>query len=243
MLEQIETRNMIPVEKRSSFKMLLLILVLCTVYVASLPLSPNETVIYKKYERKHPTKNFIEVVEIWSTMKEPPSFTKDDEAINNFLAIDLYNQHLRSTTTEQANILPEIPNSTWRPLPQSTTTERQPFRSTRPTIRPNPMENENPDYTDILQPIHGKNNTITNDSVMISKAPKRTDDEDSTVKNKLHNMYEDYEGSAESTITESYVPPHKEPKPEVEEEEEDDEDEDYGDDYYENKFDVVENMQ
>lgn len=211
---------------------LLLILTLCTVYVTSLPFIPNENMIYKRYERKHATKDFIEIVEIFKTNKMPTYDINDDVAINNFLAIDLFNKQFGSTTSTTETI--RIP-TTWRPFPQTTTTERPFYRSTRPTIKPNPKENQNPDYTDILEPIKDKN-----ESSKVPQTTKRTDDEDTTNKNVLTNIYDDYEMETVESITEN----EQEIKGKNQEDiEEDEDDEEYDEDYYINKkFDLVEGM-
>lgn len=135
--------------------------------------------IYRKYEKKHPKKNYVQVVEIFGTRGAPPRFIKDDRELNDFLAGDAYKSDMNCTKSDDVetqrpvtrpltSTLPTIPTTAFRwllttPTPQVTTESQTPkftkkmnnlftMRTTKPTIKPNPRENNNPDYRNIFEP-------------------------------------------------------------------------------------------
>lgn len=150
----------------------------------------SSKLIYRRYEKKHPKKNYVQVVEIFGTRQEPPHYTKSDKELNNFLARDSYKTDMNctksnktksdevttnkvTTTTALPVTIPvtfsTIPTTAFRitttspPIekPPTTTTKSTPIRTpnlnelftirpTKPTIKPNPRENNNPDYTNVI---------------------------------------------------------------------------------------------
>lgn len=148
---------------------LLLLLVLSDVTSSQL--------IYRKYEKKHPKKNYVQVVEIFKTRQAPPHYTQNEKELNDFLARDSYKTDMNCTKhndTDSAEIFtrpttvattyPTIPTTAYRrattPSPPRTkfptTTpnlnELFTIRTRKPTIKPNPRENNNPDYTNLNSP-------------------------------------------------------------------------------------------
>lgn len=150
----------------------------------------STNLIYRRYEKKHPRKNYVQIVEIFGTRQRPPNYSKDDKNVNDFLANDSYNtdrncsevtgkstggpvseetvtsiippateRTTKSTTTTRR--IPAIPTTAFRAVtrpsitkPSFTTTPNlnnlfTPPRTTKPTVIPNPKENNNPDYTNL----------------------------------------------------------------------------------------------
>lgn len=125
----------------------------------------------------------MQVVEIFETRRAPPHYTKNDKDLNDFLATDSYSTDMNCTkvngTDEVAIVtrpattrLPTIPTTVHR-RGATTPTTRAPnlnnlftIRTTKPTIKPNPRENNNPDYTNLLP--------WPNTSVQVTKHPPTT---------------------------------------------------------------------
>lgn len=130
--------------------------------------------IYRRYERPNEEKNYVEIVEIFETKLHPPNYIENEKELNDFLGKDAFKSDMNcsTVTTEREETTKRISESTTtKPLkdpistrrPQSPTTQipATTFRPpnldniftvkppTRPTIRPNPKENENPDYTEL----------------------------------------------------------------------------------------------
>lgn len=157
----------------NSFRILVLLTVLCAVNSSKL--------IYRRYEKKHHKKNYIQVIEIFESRQAPPLFSENDRDLNDFLAKDSYKTDMNCSKANQngsetvlppltepiVTTLPTIPTTaSRRPLttPWVTSTQTPRFtptrspnlnnlftiRPTKPTIRPNPRENENPDYTELI---------------------------------------------------------------------------------------------
>lgn len=137
----------------------------------------SSQLIYRKYEKKHPKKNYVQVVEIFKTRQAPPHYTHNEKELNDFLARDSYKTDMNCTkhnVTDSAEIFarpttvattyPTIPTTAYRrattPSPPRTkfptTTpnlnELFTIRTKKPTIKPNPRENNNPDYTNLNSP-------------------------------------------------------------------------------------------
>lgn len=198
------------------------ILVLCT---AVLCFANSYKTIYRKYERKHPNKNYVDVFEIFGTNFAPPRHTKSEKELNDFLARDAYKTDMNCTKTNgtDAEFVTRLPTTT--PYPTITTTAetnkpttpkptipRPPptrgpnlnnlftIRPTRPTIKPNPRENTNPDY-DIILPSANPQSTP---NVQVTKHPlttepptiiiKETDDHPTTNRTTLIDIDEDLLG-------------------------------------------------
>lgn len=116
----------------------------------------SANVIYRKYERKHPKKNYVQVFEIFGTREAPPYHSKTEKELNDFLARDAYNTDMNYSRT---TTLPTIPTTAYRrnlttPFPTRFPTTPDfnnlfTIRPTKPTIKPNPHENTNPDYTNL----------------------------------------------------------------------------------------------
>lgn len=161
--------------------------------------------IYRRYEKKHPRKKYVQIVEIFQTNRRPPHYSENERALNDFLGREAFRtdmnctedknsatedsltttikpdiktttkrvisttKHSPSTTTTTIFHLSTDPMMTYSPLPfpkfttptpvfptpsRTTTTMKPPnldqlftIRSTKPTFKPNPKENVNPDYT------------------------------------------------------------------------------------------------
>lgn len=169
-----------------SFSILLLLSVFCTVNSAKL--------VYRKYEKKHPKKNYVQVVEIFHTLQSPPHYNTNEKDLNDFLARDAYKSDMNCSKVNESEsetfrppltkpltitrppvtmpvtttlptvtlsvtpVSPSIPTTAYRVT--NPTTPRYPstpnlnnlftIRVTKPTIKPNPRENMNPDYTNLL---------------------------------------------------------------------------------------------
>jgi hypothetical protein len=139
--------------------------------------------IYRRYEKKHPRKNYVQIVEIFDTQERPPSYLSiDHKPLNDFLAKDAFKTDMnctdvevtepvsktttaKATTTSTTTMTTKTSTTTPFHIPtsavkrQATTTTRRTttpnlnnlftVRSTKPTIKPNPKENLNPDYSDL----------------------------------------------------------------------------------------------
>lgn len=143
-------------------------------FLTLLGLALPSKLIYRKYEKKHPKRNYVQVVEIFETHQQPPGYSKSDKELNDFLARDAYKTDMNcskeaeettttttstTTTTAAPVTFPTIPTTAFRRVTPPTTTMKIPnfddlftisVRSTKPTIRPNPKENQNPDYTNVI---------------------------------------------------------------------------------------------
>jgi hypothetical protein len=137
--------------------------------------------IYRRYEKQHPSRNYTQIVEIFETIQRPPHYSENDRALNDFLGRDAFKSDMNctkqdkddddsesvpSTTTQMPTTTTTrytIPTTAYRrsvpvtkPTISTTTTMKSPnldhlftIKTTKPTIRPNPKENENPDYTEL----------------------------------------------------------------------------------------------
>ncbi|XP_070502106.1 uncharacterized protein [Chironomus tepperi] len=135
--------------------------------IFSLIVSTECRMIYRRYEKENHEKNFVEIVEIFETKLQPPNFIENEKELNDFLGKDAFKTDMNCTEKEETTKRISEPTTT-KPLKSPTSTERvtTPFPTitfrppnldniftvkppTRPTIRPNPKENENPDYTEL----------------------------------------------------------------------------------------------
>ncbi|KAL7029145.1 hypothetical protein ACKWTF_006119 [Chironomus riparius] len=132
--------------------------------------------IYRRYEKENIEKNYVQIVEIFETNLHPPNFIENEKELNDFLGKDAFKTDMNcsSVTPEREETTKRITvETTTKPLRYPTSTNRQPLSTTpnpithrppnldnmftvRPiktttktTIRPNPKENENPDYTEL----------------------------------------------------------------------------------------------
>ena len=123
--------------------------------------------IYQRFEKENLKKNYIEIVEIFETIQRPPNFIENEKELNDFLGKDAFKADMNcsTVTTEKSSVTTSTkplkdPTSTHRQpsptTPYPTTTIRPPnldhlftIKPTKSTIRPNPKENENPDYTEL----------------------------------------------------------------------------------------------
>lgn len=154
----------------------------------------SATLVYRKYEKKHPKKNYVQVVEVFQTRQEPPHYSENEKDLNDFLAQDAYKSDmnctkmnesesetlrppitrpitstrlpvtrpitttLRPMTKPTVTTFPTIPTTAYRQTTNPTTRHTSTpnlnnlftIRMTKPTIKPNPKENTNPDYTNLL---------------------------------------------------------------------------------------------
>lgn len=158
------------------FQILLLFSAFCILNSAKL--------VYRKYEKKHPKKNYVQVVEIFQTLQVPPHFSANEKELNDFLAKDSYKTDMNCTKTNESEsetlrppitnpvtttyppvtrpvvtTLPTIPTTAFRRVSNPTTLRYTStpnlnnlftIRMTKPTIKPNPRENQNPDYSNLL---------------------------------------------------------------------------------------------
>lgn len=156
----------------------------------------SSTLIYRKYEKQHPKKNYVQIVEIFGTNQQPPHYTKSDKELNDFLARDSYKTDMNCTKANETESVetttsatpttvtvtrtitrPTIPTTAFRRVTATTKSTQTrtpnlnelftiPARPTKPTIKPNPKENSNPDYTNVI-PWQSPN-------VQVTKHPPRT---------------------------------------------------------------------
>lgn len=122
--------------------------------VLSLILSIESRMVYRRYEKQHPEKNYTEIVEIFDTVQRPPIYSESEKSLNDFLAKDAFKTDMNCTAISSTTKM-----TTTRAYPTTTaspTITKPPnldnlftIKPTRSTIRPNPKENENPDYTEL----------------------------------------------------------------------------------------------
>ncbi|KAG5684712.1 hypothetical protein PVAND_013926 [Polypedilum vanderplanki] len=129
--------------------------------------------IYRRYEKQHPTKNYTQIVEIFETVQRPPYYSETEKDLNDFLGRDAFKNDMNCTkmndTEEIVTTTTKVPSTSTtrytipttayrRSIPTETTTMKSPnldldhlftIKPTRTTIKPNPKENENPDYTEL----------------------------------------------------------------------------------------------
>lgn len=148
----------------------------------------SEILVYRKYHRYPPNKNYTEVFEIFGTKAQPPPHIGSEGELNNFLARDAYKTDMNCSkvdgkpdvelatrpTTTSTTLFPEIPiqrRTVATTTRRSTTTPNLTnlFRLTKPTIKPNPKENLNPDYNDL-----GASSPTKKPSVQVTKHPSST---------------------------------------------------------------------
>lgn len=218
-----------------SLKFFVLIAALCVV-------DSSSEFLYRKYEKQHPKRNYIQVVEIFETRLRPPLYSKNERDLNNFLARDAYKTDMNCTKeVEETTTTPEQVTRpvTWPPIPTSAnrrqvttpaapvehpTTIRSPNLNnlftirTKPTIRGNPRENSNPDYSNL--------DTNSTDwpkpNVQVTKHPRstlpptiviqETDDHPSTNHTTLDDVDKDFKPLPTTTVstTSTWFPPDDE---------------------------------
>jgi hypothetical protein len=185
--------------------------------------------IYRKYEKKHPKKNYVQIVEIFGTQQIPPHYTKSDKELNDFLARDSYKTDMNCTKTNQTESVettttvnfPTIPTTavrlvttTQKPAAQRPTTKSTsirtpnlnelftiPMRPTRPTIQPNPPENKNPDYSNVIpwtNVIVTKHPPSTNTPIIVIQ---ETDDLPTNKKTTYIDIDRDFRGNLKPLAT------------------------------------------
>lgn len=148
-----------------SLKFFVLIAAFCVV-------DSSSELLYRKYEKQHPKRNYIQVVEIFETRLRPPHYSKNERELNDFLARDAFKTDMNCTKEVEGTTGPEpiTRPSTWPTIPTTAyrrqvttpaapvgnpTTIRSPNLNnlftirTKPTIRSNPRENSNPDYSNL----------------------------------------------------------------------------------------------
>lgn len=129
--------------------------------IFSLIVSTECRMIYRRYERPNEEKNYVEIVEIFETKLHPPNYIENEKELNDFLGKDAFKSDMNcsTVTTEREETTKRISDQTTSKPHKDpiSTTFRPPNLDnvftikppTRPTIRPNPKENENPDYTEL----------------------------------------------------------------------------------------------
>lgn len=112
----------------------------------------SSQLIYRKYEKLNVKKNYVHVVEIYDTQQNPPDSSRNEKELNDFLGRDSFkqNKNRRRLNTTKPSITTQKAPTTSTPTQQSAWNNLITPRSTKPTIRPNPRENRNPDYSDLL---------------------------------------------------------------------------------------------
>ncbi|CAO1386356.1 unnamed protein product [Diamesa serratosioi] len=169
--------------------------VLILVCLLSLVLDSNSKVVYRKYERKNQKKNYVEVIEVFETIQKPPKYLETEKDLNDFLGKDSFKSSINCTEIERPNnsIPQEVPAvivTTRRPTTWTTsTTTTVTQRPMKPTIKPNPFENTNPDYTSLYRlprPDIQVTKHLPNTSKTIITI-KETDDHPATNRNTLSN--------------------------------------------------------
>lgn len=147
----------------------------------------SEILVYRRYHRYPPNKNYTEVFEIFGTKADPPKHIRNETELNNFLARDAYKTDMNCSkvddnpdvdfvtrpATASTTLFPDIPiqRSIRTSTRRTTTTPNLTnlFRPTKATIRPNPRENLNPDYNDL-----GASSPTKKPSVQVTKHPSST---------------------------------------------------------------------
>lgn len=198
------------------------------VFTALICLAMPSKLIYRKYEKRHPKKNYVQIVEIFETRQEPPQHTESDKELNDFLARDAYKTDMNCTKANETEslvtttVLPRIPTTAFRqvtttlqpitlPSTAKSTSVRTPNlddlftippRPTKPTIIPNPRENNNPDYTNVI-PWPLPNVQVTKHPPN-TKAPtiviKETDDDRNHNRTHLKDVDNNFWGSQTTTL-------------------------------------------
>ncbi|CAO1383152.1 unnamed protein product [Diamesa tonsa] len=183
--------------------------VLIIVCLLSLVLVSNSKVVYRKFERKNPKKNYVEVIEVFDTIQKPPKYLETEKDLNDFLGRDSFKSSM-NFKEETAQIPDEFPieedsivttrrPSTGTTMTPATATQTVQDRKTKPTIKPNPFENINPDYTslyrfpspDIQVTKHLPNTILNTPQTLITI--KETDDHPGTSRNTLSNEENNYD--------------------------------------------------
>lgn len=234
--------------------------------------------IYRRYEKEHPKQKYVQIVEIFETIKRPPFFIENERALNDFLGREAFRSDMNctedksneKTTEESKTIKPQITTtkrmttSTTKRVPTSTTTKifqlstdsmvtysPLPFpklttppprttstikppdldhiftiRSTKPTIKPNPKENVNPDYT----ALDGWSSPLPFES--ITNTPKKSTTTHAVTskeqKNTLESIYSEEGGkSGRKTTTTTEVPRNEDEYSDIE------------DDYNSNNYPII----
>lgn len=182
--------------------------VLILVCLLNLVLVSNSKVVYRKYERRPAKKNYVEVIEVFETIQKPPKYLETEKELNDFLGRDSFKSSMNCTEVETptAPMPEELPieeviiettrrTSIWTTISPATTIQTVTERKTKPTIKPNPFENTNPDYTslyrfpspDIQVTKHLPNTPKTIITI------KETDDHPGTNRNTLSNEENNYD--------------------------------------------------
>lgn len=100
--------------------------------------------IYREYQKLNDGKSFVHMVEIFDAHREPPTHSRNEKELNDFLGLDLLDS--KATT---AKLIDTKKRSPERAVPPTSDKLPNPRRS-KPLIKPNPKENVNPDYSDLL---------------------------------------------------------------------------------------------
>lgn len=179
------------------------------VCLLSLVLVSNSKVVYRKYERKNQKKNYVEVIEVFETIQKPPKYLETEKDLNDFLGRDSFKSSMNCTEAtaptpdefpmEEGLVVTTTRPSNWTTMASATTTQAVTDRKTKPTIKPNPFENTNPDYTSLYQfpspdiqvTKHLPNTILTTPQTIITI--KETDDHPGTNRNTLSNEENNYD--------------------------------------------------
>lgn len=117
----------------------------------SVLLAVNSTkIVYRKYEKKNVKKNYVQVVEIFDTLNEPPPYSINDKELNDFLAKDAYKTDMNCSKVNQTGTEAPIIKTTLSPTRLPNLNNLFTIRATKPSIMPNPRENVNPDYSELI---------------------------------------------------------------------------------------------
>jgi hypothetical protein len=184
----------------------------------------SSKLIYRKYEKKHPKRNYVQIVEVFETHQEPPGYSKSDRELNDFLARDTFSTDMNCTKKNETEIeerptmspttLPTIPSTAFprhtTPSPTRSTSRTPnltnlftiPTRPTKPTIRPNPRENKNPDYRNIDSPTVQVTKHLPNPNTPVIVITEADDQP------KKNNPSKDFEKDLSRAVTKA--PPKKE---------------------------------
>lgn len=188
--------------------------VLILVCLLNLVLVSNSKVVYRKYERRPAKKNYVEVIEVFETIQKPPKYLETEKDLNDFLGRDSFKSFMNCTEVETPTgpMPEELPieehiiettrrTSIWPTQSPATTIKTVTERKTKPTIKPNPFENTNPDYTslyrfpspDIQVTKHLPNTPKTIITI------KETDDHPATNRNTLNELSNEFNYDHEYT--------------------------------------------